>query len=61
MATEKDLTIRAEYTGEEPNLTPAAHAFARLMKKITNPDGTFTDPALEAEYREWARTGRAAG
>ena len=49
------LVIRAEYTGTEPNLRPAASAFARMIKKITNPDGTFTDPELEAEFQEWTK------
>ena len=49
------LEIRAEYTGTEPNLRPAASAFARMIKKITNPDGTFTDPELEAEFKEWTK------
>ena len=47
------MEIRAEYTGTDPNLRPAASAFARLIKSITNADGTFTDPDLEAEYQEW--------
>lgn len=50
-----DFKIRAEYTGTEPNLRPAASAFARMIKKITNPDGTFTDPDLEAEFQEWIK------
>ena len=53
--TMPDMEIRAEYTGTEPNLRPAASAFARLIKSITNADGTFTDPDLEAEYQEWIR------
>lgn len=48
-----DFEIRPEYTGTDPNLHPAASAFARLIKSITNTDGTFTDPDLEAEYQEW--------
>ena len=48
-----EMEIHAEYTGEIPNLRPAASAFARLIKSITNADGTFTDPDLEAEYQEW--------
>ena len=48
-----EIEIHAEYTGETPNLRPAASAFARMIKNITNPDGTFTDPDLEAEYQEW--------
>ena len=55
-----DMEIRAEYTGQNPNLKPAASAFARMIKKITNPDGTFTDPELEAEYQEWLQK-EAAG
>ena len=50
-----DFEIRAEYTGQEPNLKPAASAFARMIKSMTNADGTFTDPDLEAEYQEWIR------
>lgn len=58
--------IRAEYTGTKPNLRPAASAFARMIKKATNPDGTFTDPELEAEFQEWTKEkdrqqGQAAG
>ena len=50
-----EIEIRAEYTGETPNLRPVAGAFARMIKKITNPDGTFTDPDLEAEYQDWIK------
>ena len=53
-----DREIRAEYTGKTPNLRPAASAFARMIKKITNPDGTFTDPDLEAEYQDWIKKSR---
>ena len=53
-----DFEIKAEYTGQEPNLRPAASAFARMIKKITNPDGTFTDPDLEAEYQDWIKKSR---
>ena len=49
-----DYKIHAEYTGTDPNLHPAASAFARLMKSITNADGSFTDPDLEAEFKEWS-------
>ena len=49
-----NMEIRPEYTGAAPNLHPAASAFARLIKSITNADGTFTDPDLEAEFREWS-------
>ena len=48
-----DYQIRAEYTGTDPNLRPAASAFARLIKSITNADGTYKDPDLEAEYQDW--------
>jgi len=47
--------IRAEYTGTKPNLRPAASAFVRMIKKVTNPDGTFKDPELEAEFQEWTK------
>ena len=53
--TMADFQIRAEYTGEKPNLRPAASAFARLIKSITSADGTFTDPDLEAEYQDWTQ------
>lgn len=56
-----DFEIRAEFTGTEPNMKPAASAFARMIKKITNPDGTFMDPELEAEYLEWAAKNRQQG
>lgn len=55
MPANADLTIRAEYTGHEPHLKPAAGAFTRMIKKITNSDGTFTDPELEAEFQEWIK------
>ena len=48
-----DLEIRAEYTGTDPNLRPAASAFARMIKSMTDANGAFTDPDLEAEYQEW--------
>ena len=47
------MEIRAEYTGTDPNLRPAASAFARMIRSITGADGAFTDPDLEAEYQEW--------
>lgn len=47
--------IRAEYTGQKPNLRPAASAFVRMIKRVTNPDGTFKDPELEAEFQEWTK------
>lgn len=50
-----DMEIRAEYTGTDPDLHPAASAFARLIKSITNADGTFTDPDLETEFQAWQR------
>ena len=50
-----DFEIRAEYTGNEPNIRPAASAFVRMIKKEINPDGTFTDPDLEAEYQDWIK------
>ena len=53
-----EMEICAEYTGTDPNLRPAASAFARMIKKITNPDGTFTDPDLEAEYQNWIKKSR---
>lgn len=56
-----DYEIHAEYTGKDPNLRPAASAFARMIKKITNPDGTFTDPDLEAEYQDWIKRSRQQG
>ena len=56
-----EMDIRAEYTGTDPNLRPAASAFARMIKKITNPDGTFTDPDLEEEYQEWIKRSRRQG
>ena len=53
--TMPDMEIRAEYTGQEPNLRPAASAFARMIKSMTNADGTFTDPELEAEFQAWTQ------
>ena len=49
----KEFEIRVEYTGTEPNLKPAASAFARMIKNAVNADGTFTDPQLEAEFQKW--------
>ena len=56
-----DFEIRPEYTGTDPNLHPAASAFARLIKSITNADGTFTDPDLEAEFQAWEQKMTADG
>jgi hypothetical protein len=53
-----DYEIRAEYTGTEPNLKPMASAFARMIQKKVNPDGTFIDPELEAEYQDWIKKRR---
>ena len=48
-----EMEIRAEYTGTAPNFRPAASAFARMIKSITDANGAFTDPDLEEEYQEW--------
>ena len=56
-----DFEIRAEYTCTEPNLKPAASAFVRMIKKKMNPDGTFIDPELEAEYQDWIKKSRQQG
>ena len=51
----EELQIRVECTGTRPNLQPAASAFARLIRKATNPDGSFSDPDLEAEFQQWMK------
>ena len=48
-----EMTVKVEYTGTDPNLKPAARAFARMIREATNLDGTFKDPELEAEFQEW--------
>ena len=53
MPANQELTIRVTYTGQEPNLKPAASAFARMIKNAVNADGTFKDPELEAEFQKW--------
>ena len=53
MSTDKELTIHVEYTGENPDLRPAASAFVRLLRQVTNPDGSFSDPDIEAEFQQW--------
>jgi hypothetical protein len=53
MPANQELTIRVTYTQQEPNLKPAASAFARMIKNAVNADGTFTDPELEAEFQKW--------
>ena len=60
MAAEKNLAIRAEYTGTDPNLKPAAYAFARMIKEAVREDGTFTDPELEEEFRRWREERKGA-
>ena len=55
MTTDKELTIRAEYTGAKPNLRPAASAFSRVIRDAVNPDGTFKDQDLEAEFQQWLK------
>ena len=55
MPTDKELIIRAEYTGNKPNMRPAAGAFARAIRSAVNPDGSFTDPDLEAEFQQWLK------
>ena len=55
MATDKELTLHVEYAGVKPNLQPVASAFARLIMKATNPDGSFSDPDLEAEFQQWMK------
>ena len=51
----EEMQIRIEYTGKEPNLKPAASAFARTIRAAVTADGTFADAALEAEYLEWTK------
>ena len=51
----EDLQIRAEYTGVNPNMKPSASAFARAIRAAVNPDGSFTDPDLEAEFQQWLK------
>ena len=53
-----EMNVQIEYTGTDPNLKPAASAFARLMKQAVNADGTFKDPDLEAEFQQWLRGGK---
>jgi hypothetical protein len=55
MPAKQELTIRATYTGIEANLKPAASAFARMIREITNTDGTFKDQELEAEFQKWRK------
>ena len=55
MSTDKKLTIHVEYTGNEPNMKPAASAVARTIRAAVTADGTFADAALEAEYLEWTK------
>lgn len=52
--------ISAEYTGRKPDLRPAARAVLQAIKKEIGEDGTFIDPEMEREYREWKKK-RAAG
>ena len=49
------MKIVAEYTGQTPNLKPAASAFIRALKNAITPDGHFKDPELDAEFQEWMR------
>ena len=60
MAAEKNLAIRAEYTGTDPNLKPAAYAFARVIREAVREDGTFADPELEEEFRRWREERKGA-
>lgn len=60
MAAEKNLAIRAEYTGTDPNLKPAAHAFARVIREAVREDGTFADQELEEEFRRWREERKGA-
>jgi len=53
--TMAEFRIEAEYTGQDPNLRPAASAFARMIKSITNADGAFADPELEEEFQNWEK------
>ena len=50
-----DMNIVVTYTGNQPNLRPAASAFARMIKNMVKTDGTFADAVLEAEYLEWTK------
>ena len=51
----EEMQIRIEYTGKEPNMKPAASAFARTIRAAVTADGTFKDPELEAEFQQWIR------
>ena len=53
------MEIRVEYTGTDPNLKPAASAFARMIRTLVTVAGTFADPELEAEYQAWKEKKKA--
>ena len=55
MTTDKELIVRAEYTGAKSNLKPAASAFSRVIRNAVNSDGTFKDQDLEAEFQQWLK------
>jgi len=55
MPAKQGLFNKVEYTGNHPNLRPAASAFARAIKKASDTNGRFSDPKLEAEFQKWRK------
>ena len=55
MRVKQEFVIVPEINGEDPNWLPMARGLIKWTEDLSNPDGTFKDPALEAEFQEWQR------
>ena len=51
----KEVRIEVVRTETAPDYSGIGWLYAQKLREISNPDGTFTDPALEAEYQQWKK------
>jgi hypothetical protein len=51
----KEVRIEVVRTEKTPDYSGIGWLYAQKLREISNPDGTFTDPALEAEYQQWKK------
>ena len=55
MRVKQEFVIVPEINGEDPNWLPMARGLIKWTEDLSNPDGTFKDPEMEAEFQEWQR------
>lgn len=52
---EQTMHIEGVMSRSKGDARPLARHWADKIRQAVNADGTFADPALEAEYQEWKR------